>query len=49
MISCKMNYMTKGLKIIKKGLMFSGAIARTLIGVSAAALLIFSIKKKKPK
>jgi hypothetical protein len=34
-------------KILKKGVSISGAIMRTLAGISAMALLFFSLKKKK--
>ena len=36
-------------KIFKKGIVLSGVVARTLIGVGAAALLFLGVKKKKPK
>jgi hypothetical protein len=36
-------------KILKKGIVISGVVARTLIGVGAAALLFLGIKKKKSK
>jgi galactokinase/mevalonate kinase-like predicted kinase len=34
-------------KILKKGIVISGAVARTLIGAGAAALLFLLVKKKK--
>ena len=36
-------------KILKKGIVISGLVARTLIGVGAAALLFLGVKKKKSK
>jgi hypothetical protein len=33
--------------ILKKGIVISGVIARTLIGVGAAAFLFLGLKKKK--
>jgi len=33
--------------ILKKGVSISGAIMRSLIGIGATALLLFSLKKKK--
>jgi hypothetical protein len=36
-------------KILKKGISLSGAIMRTLIGMSAIVLAFFSLKKKKTK
>lgn len=36
-------------KILKKGIVISGVVARTLIGAGAAALLFLGIKKKKSK
>jgi hypothetical protein len=35
--------------ILKKGAMVSGAIARGVIGIGAAALAFLAFKKKKPK
>lgn len=37
------------MSIIKKTILASGAIARLLIGVGAAALAFFALKKKKDK
>jgi hypothetical protein len=34
-------------KILKKAIMVSGAIVRTLVGIGASALLFFAFKKKK--
>lgn len=36
-------------KIIEKTIMVSGAIARSMIGIGASALLFFAFKKKKTK
>ncbi len=36
-------------KLLKKGIVISGVVARTLIGVGAAALLFIGFKKKKSK
>jgi len=35
--------------ILKKGIMISGAVVRSLIGIGATALAYFALKKKKPK
>jgi hypothetical protein len=35
--------------ILKKGIVISGVVARTLIGVGAAAFLFLGLKKKKAK
>ncbi len=35
--------------ILKKGAMISGAVARGVIGIGAAALAFLAFKKKKPK
>jgi hypothetical protein len=35
--------------ILKKGIVISGVVARTLIGVGAAAFLFLGLKKKKSK
>lgn len=35
--------------ILKKGIVISGVVARTLIGVGAAAVLFLGLKKKKSK
>ena len=35
--------------ILKKGIIISGAVARSLIGIGAAALAFLALKKKKPK
>jgi hypothetical protein len=34
-------------KILGKGILVSGAIARSLIGIGATVLLFFTVKKKK--
>jgi hypothetical protein len=34
-------------KIVKKGILVSGAIARSLIGIGATVLLFFALKRKK--
>jgi len=34
-------------KILKKGILLSGAIVRSLIGIGATVLLFFSLKRKK--
>lgn len=36
-------------KILKKGILISGAIARSLIGIGATLLLFCALKKKKVK
>jgi hypothetical protein len=36
-------------KILKKGIMISSVVARTLIGVGAAALLFLGVRRKGPK
>ncbi|MGQ9571142.1 MAG: hypothetical protein ACUVUQ_09970 [Thermodesulfovibrionales bacterium] len=33
--------------IVKKVIMFAGAITRTLVGISAIVMISFSLKKKK--
>lgn len=33
--------------IVKKGIMFAGAISRSLFGIGAIALIFFSIKKRR--
>ncbi|MGB9715125.1 MAG: hypothetical protein ACPL1G_01740 [Thermodesulfovibrionales bacterium] len=35
--------------ILKKGIMFAGAITRSLIGIGAIALIFLSLRKKKGK
>jgi hypothetical protein len=35
--------------VLKKGIMISGAVVRSLIGIGAAALAFIALKKKKPK
>jgi len=35
--------------ILKKGIMISGAVARSLIGIGATALAYLALKKKTPK
>jgi len=35
--------------VLKKGVMVSGAVVRSLIGIGAAALAFFALKKKNPK
>jgi len=34
-------------KILKKGILVSGAIARSLIGIGATVLFFFSLRRKK--
>jgi hypothetical protein len=34
-------------KIVKKGILVSGAIVRSLIGIGATVLLFFALKRKK--
>ena len=36
-------------EMIRKGIVISGMVARTLIGAGAAALLFLGVKKKKAK
>ena len=35
--------------VLKKGIMISGAVVRSMIGIGAAALAFLALKKKKPK
>jgi len=35
--------------VLKKGVMLSGVVVRSLIGIGATALAFFALKKKKPK
>jgi len=35
--------------ILKKTILISGAVARSIIGIGATALLFFALKKKKAK
>ena len=35
--------------VLKKGIMISGAVVRSLIGIGATALAFLALKKKKPK
>jgi hypothetical protein len=35
--------------ILKKSIMISGAVVRSLIGIGATALAFLALKKKKPK
>ncbi len=35
--------------ILKKTILISGAVARSVIGIGATALLFFALKKKKAK
>jgi hypothetical protein len=37
----------KAKRILKKGILLSGAIARFLIGIGATVLLFFSLRRKK--
>jgi len=41
--------MSRMKRVLKKGILISGALARALIGVSATVLLLFSLKRKKGK
>jgi hypothetical protein len=41
--------MSRMKRILKKGILISGALARAFIGVSAIVLLFCSLKKKKAK
>jgi hypothetical protein len=34
-------------KVVKKGILVSGAIVRSLIGIGATVLLFFALKRKK--
>jgi len=40
---------TRQTDVLKKGVMISGAVVRSLIGIGAAALAFLALKKKKPK
>jgi hypothetical protein len=44
-----MSYRETAKKILKSGISISGAVARSVIGIGAAVLLLFSLKKKKAK
>jgi hypothetical protein len=44
-----MSFLERSIKIIKKGIIASGAAARLLIGAGAAAVLITGLVKKKKK
>ena len=35
--------------VLKKGIMISGAVVRSMIGIGAAALAFLALKKKNPK
>jgi len=35
------------MKVLKKGIVISGVLTRSVIGIGAAILLLFSLKKKK--
>jgi hypothetical protein len=35
--------------MLKKGILISGAIVRSIVGIGATALLFFGLKKKKAK
>jgi hypothetical protein len=36
-------------EILKKGIVFAGAVTRSLLGIGAVALIFLSLKKKKRK
>jgi len=40
---------TRQTAVLKKGVMISGAVVRSLIGIGATALAFLALKKKKPK
>jgi hypothetical protein len=42
-----MGFKDSGLKILKRGVMIGGAVARSLIGIGAAATLLFAAFRKK--
>lgn len=44
-----MTYKDNCMKILKKGVVISGAIVRSFIGIGATVLLFFTLKKKKSK
>ena len=44
-----MSYKETAKKILKNGILISGAVARSVIGIGAAAMLFFALKKKKRK
>jgi len=37
------------MNILKRGILISGAVVRSVIGIGATALLFFGLKKKKAK
>lgn len=37
------------MKILRRAILISGAIARSIIGIGATVLLFFALKKKKAK
>jgi hypothetical protein len=44
-----MSHKNSIVKILKRSILISGAVARSIIGVGATALLFFALKKKKAK
>jgi hypothetical protein len=42
-----MGFKDRGMKILKRGIMIGGAVTRSLIGIGAAATLIYAAFKKK--
>jgi hypothetical protein len=46
-ISHGMGFKDSGMKILKRGIMIGGAVTRSLIGIGAAATLIYAAFRKK--
>jgi hypothetical protein len=44
-----MGFKDSGIKILKRGIIIGGAVTRSLIGVGAAATLIYAAFRKKNK
>lgn len=44
-----MGFKDSGMKILKRGIMIGGAVTRSLIGIGAAATLIYAAFKKKKR
>ena len=42
-----MGFKDSGMKILKRGIMIGGAVTRSLIGIGAAATLIYAAIRKK--
>jgi len=44
-----MGYNNNWMKMLKKGILISGAIVRSILGIGATVLLFLSLKKRRTK